>query len=52
MSENIRIYLADDHTVVRRGLEALISTHSDLELVGTAVDGVEAVRRVSKLFKN
>jgi NarL family two-component system response regulator LiaR len=49
MAEKIRIFLADDHTVVRKGLEALISTQANLEVVGTAVDGVEAVDRVAKL---
>lgn len=49
MGEKIRIFLADDHAVVRKGLEALISTHSDLEVIGTGVDGVEAIEQVSKL---
>lgn len=49
MSKKIRIFLADDHAVVRKGLETLISTHNDLEVVGTGVDGVEAVEQVSKL---
>ncbi|MFN2135742.1 MAG: response regulator [Candidatus Promineifilaceae bacterium] len=49
MSEKIRIFLADDHTVVRKGLETLISTQSDMQVVGTAVDGVEAVDRILHL---
>lgn len=49
MSKKIRIFLADDHAVVRKGLETLISTHNDLEVVGTAVDGVEAVQHVALL---
>ena len=49
MSEKIRIFLADDHAVVRKGLETLIGTHNDLEVIGTGVDGVEAVEQVSKL---
>jgi two-component system, NarL family, response regulator LiaR len=43
----IRVFLADDHAVVRRGLEALISTEEDMEVVGTAADGIEAVDRVA-----
>lgn len=46
MSQPIRVFLADDHAVVREGLVALIETEPDLEVVGTACDGEEAVRRV------
>jgi NarL family two-component system response regulator LiaR len=47
MSTIIRVFLADDHAIVRRGLEALIETEDDMEVVGTAADGVEAVDRVA-----
>jgi len=40
----IRIVIADDHQVVRSGLEQLIGTFEDVELVGVACDGEEAVR--------
>ena len=40
----IRLLLADDHPVVRRGLAALLGTLPDFEVVGEAVDGEEAVR--------
>ena len=49
MSDNIRILIADDHAVVRRGLRALIDTEPDMEVVGEATDGVEAVERASEL---
>lgn len=49
MSGKIRLFLADDHAVVRRGLEALIDTEADMEVVGTAGDGEEAVRQVVEL---
>ena len=39
----IRILLADDHSVVRMGLEALISTEPGFSVVGHAADGCEAV---------
>lgn len=39
----IRIFLADDHAVVRAGLKALISAESDMEIVGEAEDGRQAL---------
>jgi DNA-binding NarL/FixJ family response regulator len=45
----IRILLADDHSVVRMGLEALISTEPGLAVVGHAVDGNDAVLQYRKL---
>jgi DNA-binding NarL/FixJ family response regulator len=39
----IRILVADDHFVVRMGLAALVNTEPDLEVVGEAVDGAQAV---------
>ena len=39
----IRILVADDHFVVRMGLTALVNTEPDLEVVGEAVDGAQAV---------
>lgn len=49
MTEPIRILIADDHAVVRHGLRALITTEPDLELVGEASDGVEAVALHARL---
>ena len=43
-SERIRIMLVDDHAVVRSGLAAFLLAYDDLELVGEAADGSEAVR--------
>jgi len=40
----IRVLLADDHPVVRRGLAALLGTLEDFEVVGEAEDGEAAVR--------
>ncbi|WP_294178244.1 response regulator transcription factor [uncultured Schumannella sp.] len=39
----IRILVADDHPIVRAGLVALLEAESDLEVIGTATTGVEAV---------
>jgi DNA-binding NarL/FixJ family response regulator len=39
----IRLLIADDHSVVRTGLRHLVATFDDVELVGAAADGEEAV---------
>jgi two-component system cell cycle response regulator DivK len=39
----IRVVIADDHAVVRQGLEQLISTTDDIEFAGSAANGEEAV---------
>jgi NarL family two-component system response regulator LiaR len=49
MTENIRLLIADDHTLVRAGLCALISTEPGMEVVGEAADGVEAVLKARSL---
>ncbi len=41
--KNIRILLADDHTVVRKGLRLLLESHAGFEVVADAADGREAV---------
>jgi len=41
--KSIRILIADDHPVVRRGLASLIQIKEGMELVGEAADGVEAI---------
>lgn len=43
MSECIRVILADDHPVVRRGLAAIVDLEDDIEVVGEANNGAEAV---------
>jgi DNA-binding NarL/FixJ family response regulator len=45
----IRVLLADDHGVIRDGLGRLIAALEDIELVGTAADGVEAVALAAEL---
>lgn len=45
----IRVLLADDHTVLRAGLKALLATQTDLDAVGEAGDGHEAVRLATEL---
>jgi len=49
MLKQIKVLIADDHSVVREGLKALISTEPDLEVVGEAEDGQKAVELAKKL---
>jgi DNA-binding NarL/FixJ family response regulator len=45
----LRIVLADDHRLVREGLQALLARAGDLEVIGLAEDGAAAVRLVRQL---
>jgi DNA-binding NarL/FixJ family response regulator len=47
--EKIRVLLADDHTVVREGLRALIIAAGDMDIVGEAENGRKAVQLARKL---
>lgn len=49
MKKKVRIILAEDHTILREGLRALLSSDSIFEIVGEAEDGREAVRCVERL---
>ena len=48
----IRIFLLDDHEIVRRGLRELLETVEDFEVVGESGSAVEASRRISALRPN
>jgi DNA-binding NarL/FixJ family response regulator len=45
----IRILIADDHAVVRQGLRTFLSLDPEIDIVGEAEDGAEAVRRAREL---
>ncbi|HET7520793.1 MAG TPA: response regulator transcription factor [Candidatus Limnocylindria bacterium] len=47
--EPIRIILVDDHEVVRRGLRGFLELQPDIEVVGEAADGVQAVELAARL---
>jgi NarL family two-component system response regulator LiaR len=45
----IRVLIADDHAIVRRGISALLVTEPDIEVVGMAPDGRETVAEAQRL---
>jgi NarL family two-component system response regulator LiaR len=47
--QQIRVLIADDHAVVRRGLQALIDSEPGMEVVGEAEDGLDAVAQARAL---
>jgi two-component system response regulator NreC len=49
VSDRVKILLADDHTIVRQGLKLILSAHPDMEVVGEAANGREAVEMADKL---
>jgi DNA-binding NarL/FixJ family response regulator len=49
LTRPIRVLLADDHGILRAGLRALLGSEPDMEVVGEAADGEEAVERTAEL---
>lgn len=47
--ENIKVLIADDHRVVREGLSSILKTKENIEVVGEAQDGQEAVEKTRAL---
>jgi DNA-binding NarL/FixJ family response regulator len=48
--EPIRVLVVDDHALFRRGLEMVLAQESDIEVVGEAGDGAEAVEKAADLL--
>ena len=49
VKEKIRILVADDHTILRRGLVQLLRLEPDMEIIGEAADGVTAAEMAQRL---
>ena len=45
----IKVMIADDHTIVRKGLCSLLRDENDIDVIGEARDGREAIRKVGEL---
>jgi len=50
MNEKIRVLVVDDHEIVREGLRTILALEPDIELIGEAKDGVEAVEKALALL--
>jgi two-component system response regulator NreC len=48
--DKIRVLLAEDHTIVRKGLRSLLDGEAGIEVIGEAEDGREAVEKVGQLL--
>ncbi|MFF5496208.1 response regulator [Streptomyces aquilus] len=48
-SSPIRVVIADDQQMVRQGFTVLLNTQPDIDVVGQAVDGLDAVKKVAEL---
>jgi NarL family two-component system response regulator LiaR len=46
--KKIRLLVVDDQTVVREGLAAILTNYSDIEVIGQAADGIQAVEIIKK----
>jgi len=49
MAEKIKVFVVDDHAVVRSGLASILAAQSDMTIVGEAKDGREAVNKALEL---
>ena len=49
MSDTVRVVIADDHPVVRAGLEGMLTAQPEFDVVGQAADGAKASRLAARL---
>jgi NarL family two-component system response regulator LiaR len=49
MSKSIRVMIADDHAIVRKGIRALLATEPGIDVVGEAQNGKQAIAEASRL---
>jgi two-component system response regulator NreC len=47
--DKIRLLLVDDHAIMRDGIRSLLSLHNDIEIVGEAAEGQEAIEKAAEL---
>ncbi len=49
MKKPIRVLIADDHAIVRKGIRALLATEPGIDIIGEAQDGIQAISKANKL---
>ena len=49
MTQIIRVLITDDHSIVREGYALILETADDIEVIGEAGDGAEALRFVANI---
>jgi NarL family two-component system response regulator LiaR len=49
MNKPIRVLIADDHAIIRKGIRVLLSTEPDIEVAGEAQDGKQAITEAARL---
>jgi len=49
-TKRIKVLVVDDHTVIRDGIRAVLTLQKDIEVIGEAVDGKDAVEKVGQLL--
>ncbi len=49
-SEKLRVLIADDHALFRRGLEMTLESEPDIDIIGQATDGQEAIQKAQELM--
>jgi DNA-binding NarL/FixJ family response regulator len=49
MSEPIKVMIVDDHTLFRQGLRKVLETYREIQVIGEASDGREAIARIGEL---
>ncbi|MFC1897221.1 response regulator [Chloroflexota bacterium] len=47
--DTVKVLIVDDHTLFRRGIAAVLATQENLEVVGEALDGLEAIEKTKKI---
>jgi DNA-binding NarL/FixJ family response regulator len=52
ITRRIRVLVADDHTMVRTGICSVLALQKDMEVVGEAVNGQDAIEKVMRLVPN
>lgn len=50
MSDPVKVMIVDDHAIVREGLTMLLGEEADIEVVGEARNGVDALNRIGSLY--